>query len=72
MHLRNAALGDEEASVQMDALFRVAFNEDKEILQAIDEAEQQPQSRRPIRLAIDKGPVVYRQRIAALVAQEQA
>ncbi len=67
MHLRNAAVGDEAASQQMDAMFRVAFNEDKEILEAIDEQEQRPQTRKPIRLAIDKGPSVYRRRIEAMI-----
>lgn len=67
MHLRNAAVGDEEASSQMDAMFRIAFNEDKEILEAIDEQERLPQTRRPIRLAIDKGPTVYRNRIASMI-----
>lgn len=69
MHLRNAAVGDEEASLQMDAMFRVAFSEDKEILEAIDEQEQRPQTRRPIRLAIDKGPTVYRRRIESMINQ---
>ena len=63
MHIRNAAVGDDEASQQMDAMFRVAFNEDKEILEAIEEQEQLPQKRKPIRLGIDKGPTVYRRRI---------
>lgn len=70
MHLRNAAVGDEAVSLQMDDMFRVAFEEDRQILQAIDVAERRPQRRRPIRLAIDKGPVVYRQRIAAAIAEE--
>jgi len=72
MHLRNAAVGDEEASAQMDAMFRVAFNEDKEILEAIDEQERLPQQRRPIRLAIDKGPTVYRKRIESLIESAEA
>lgn len=72
MHIRNAALGDEQASNQMDAMFRIAFNEDKEILEAIDEAERLPQTRKPIRLSIDKGPVVYRKRIQALIDQAQS
>lgn len=67
MHLRNVAQQDDEASSQIDALFRIAFNEDKEILEAIDEQERLPQARRPIRLAIDKGPMVYRRRIDALI-----
>ena len=54
----------------MDAMFRIAFDEDKAILEAIDEQEQLPQLRKPIRLAIDKGPTVYRRRIRELVEQE--
>ena len=72
MHLRNTAVGDELASEQMDAMFRIAFNEDKEILEAIDASERLPQTRKPIRLGIDKGPVVYRQRIEKLIKQEQS
>lgn len=71
MHLRNAAVGDEQASEQMDAMFRVAFNEDKEILEAIDEAERAVQTRKPIRLTIDKGPIVYRRRMQSLIDNEQ-
>ncbi len=71
MHLRNAAVGDEQASEQMDAMFRIAFNEDKEILEAIDEAERAVQTRKPIRLAIDKGPIVYRRRIQSLIDGER-
>lgn len=70
MHLRNAAVGDSQASEQMDAMFRVAFNEDKEILEAIDEAERLPQTRKPIRLAIDKGPTAYRRRIDSLIRDQ--
>lgn len=70
MHLRNTAQGDEAASDQMDAMFRVAFAEDKAILEAIHEEEQRPQKRKPIRIAIDKGPNVYRMRIRDLVEAE--
>ena len=70
MHLRNTAVGDEDASAQMDAMFKVAFNEDKEILEAIQEQEALPQKRRPIRIAIDKGPTVYRLRIRELIEAE--
>lgn len=71
MHLRNAAVGDEQASEQMDAMFRIAFDEDKEILEAIDGAERLPQTRKPIRLSIDKGPAVYRRRIQTLIEEER-
>ncbi len=70
MHVRNTALGDEAASAQMDAMFRVAFAEDKEILEAIHVSEARPQRRKPVRIAIDKGPNVYRKRIRDLVEAE--
>ncbi len=70
MHIRNTALNDESASEQMDAMFRVAFAEDKAILEAIEEQEKLPQKRKPIRLAIDKGPTVYRRRIRDMADQE--
>lgn len=70
MHLRNTALGDEAASAQMDAMFRVAFAEDKEVLEAIHLSEQRVQRRKPIRIAIDKGPNVYRKRIRDMVEAE--
>lgn len=71
MHLRNTAVGDEAASDQMDAMFRIAFAEDKEILEAVHEEEQRPQKRKPIRIAIDKGPNVYRKRIRDAIEAEQ-
>lgn len=70
MHLRNTATGDDAASDQMDAMFRVAFEEDKEILEAVHEEEMRPQRRKPIRIAIDKGPNVYRKRIRDLIEAE--
>lgn len=70
MHLRNTARGDEAVSGKMDAMFRVAFAEDKEILEAVHAEEQRPQKRKPIRIAIDKAPNVYRMRIRDLVEAE--
>ncbi len=69
MHLRNTEPG-EEVSAQMDAMFKVAFAEDKEILEAVHANEQRPQTRKPIRIAIDKAPNVYRKRIRDLIAAE--
>lgn len=71
MHLRNAAVGDEDASAKMDDMFRLAFDEDKQILEAIDAQERRTQTRRPIRLAIDKGPLVYRRRIEKMIEETQ-
>jgi vanillate O-demethylase monooxygenase subunit len=70
MHLRNTAQDDAEASAQMDAMFQVAFDEDKEVLEAIHEEEQRPQRRKPIRIAIDRAPNVYRKRIRDLIEAE--
>jgi vanillate O-demethylase monooxygenase subunit len=70
MHLRNAAVGEEAASSKIDTLLEMAFEEDKAILEAIHEAEQRPQSRQPVRIAIDKGPTVYRRRIRKMVEAE--
>ena len=70
MHLRNTAVGDSEASERMDRMFEVAFAEDKAILEDIHIEEMRPQKRRPIRLAIDKGPTVYRKRIRDLIEIE--
>ena len=70
MHLRNAAVGQDEASSKIDGLLEMAFEEDKAILEAIHEEEQRPQRRKPIRIAIDKGPTVYRKRIRELVEAE--
>lgn len=73
MHLRNIATADEAVSQQMDAMFRVAFNEDKEILEAIQLEELKAPHHRPVRLACDKGPNVYRARIQRVLdAEEQA
>ena len=71
MHIRNTAINDETAATSMDALFRTAFQEDKNVLEAIQREEDRPAKRRPIRIAIDKGPMVYRKRISELIEQER-
>ncbi|MBU2867819.1 aromatic ring-hydroxylating dioxygenase subunit alpha [Pacificibacter marinus] len=71
MHLRNTAVDTEEASEKIDAMFRIAFGEDKEILEAVHAEEQAPLKRRPIRIAVDRGPMVYRKRINALLERER-
>lgn len=70
MHLRNTAKGEDKASSKIDGLLEMAFEEDKAILEAIHEEEQRPQHRRPVRIAIDKGPTVYRKRIRELIEAE--
>ncbi len=69
MHLRNTA-AEESASAKIDGLLGMAFEEDKAILEAIHEEEKRPQTRRPVRIAIDKGPTVYRKRIREWIDAE--
>ena len=71
MHIRNSALDNPQAAEKMDALFRFAFAEDKEILEAVEKNEAGA-SAAPLRIAIDRGPLVYRKRIAERIAAEQA
>ncbi|TCS63279.1 vanillate O-demethylase monooxygenase subunit [Primorskyibacter sedentarius] len=71
MHVRNTALDDPDAEATMGAMFRKAFDEDKAILEAVQEEELRPAKRRPIRIAIDKGPLVYRKRISELLELER-
>jgi vanillate O-demethylase monooxygenase subunit len=68
MHLRNIQTENDEVGASMDAMFRIAFDEDKEILEAIQEEELNSSSRKPVRLAIDKAPNVYRIRIKKMAA----
>ncbi len=71
LHIRNTATDDTAAPAKMDAMFATAFAEDKEILEAVQEEEARPQKRRPIRIAIDKAPLVYRKRINDLLELER-
>jgi vanillate O-demethylase monooxygenase subunit len=69
--LRNVRIDDPSVGESMDAMFRIAFAEDKEILEAIQEEELRPITRCPVRLAIDKAPNVYRLRIKRLAEAER-
>ena len=68
MHLRNVAVGDENASEKIDSMFRVTFAEDKKILEAIQEQTDHQQN--PVHITIDKGAIVYRRRIEELIKSE--
>ena len=72
MHLRNTAIGDQAVSAKMDDMFAIAFAEDKIILEALQEAENRPAKRPPVRVGIDKAPNAYRKRIDRLIARERA
>ena len=70
MHLRIVALGEENASVKIHSMFRVAFAEDKKILEAIEEQTDHQQNQNPVHIAIDKGSIAYRRRIEELIKSE--
>lgn len=67
MHLRNTATNDDAVSEKMDGLFRIAFDEDKAILEAIQIEEDQASEVSTLRLGIDKAPTAYRRRIQQLL-----
>lgn len=70
MHIRNAALDEPDAGGRMNELFRIAFDEDKEILEAIQAEELKAPERKSLRIAIDRGPNMYRRIVADLIATE--
>ena len=70
MHLRNVAVGDENASEKINSMFRVAFAEDKKILEAIQEQTDHQQNQSSVHIAIDKGSIAYRRRIEELIKSE--
>jgi hypothetical protein len=63
---------DEATNEAIKQQFRLAFNEDKEILEAIQKNETKDPPRRPIRLAIDACPVNMRGVIDRMIETEQA
>ena len=70
MHIRNTAIADEDLSKKMDEIFKIAFDEDKAILEAIQIEENKGSDLPALRLAIDKGANVYRKRIHRLIEHE--
>ena len=72
MHLRNIGLDDAEMGERMNEQFRLAFAEDKSILEAIQQREAKAPARRPVKLAIDRGPNFLRRVIAEMLEEEAA
>ena len=70
MHLRNIQIEDDDVSQKMDEMFRIAFEEDRVILEAIQQEELRSTGEQSIKLAIDKAPNVYRLRIRRLIENE--
>lgn len=71
MHVRNTAVDDPAAGQRISDLLRVAFAEDKAILEAIQRKELQPRDRPPVRVAIDAGANHYRRVVDEMLAAER-
>jgi vanillate O-demethylase monooxygenase subunit len=63
---------DEATTKALIEQFRIAFNEDKAILEAIQRKERELRGRRPIRLAIDTGTIRMRQMVDNMMQPESA
>jgi phenylpropionate dioxygenase-like ring-hydroxylating dioxygenase large terminal subunit len=61
---------DEATSTAMVEQFRIAFNEDKAILEAIHRKEKEPRDWRRIRLAIDAAPMRMRRMVENMIEAE--
>ncbi|MEZ2147645.1 aromatic ring-hydroxylating dioxygenase subunit alpha [Bradyrhizobium sp. DN5] len=68
LHVRNFALDDADVDQRLHADFRIAFNEDKEILERIEEVAQARPNAKTIRLAIDAAPQRMRRIVERMVA----
>ncbi len=71
MHVRDTRVGDEDFARALDESFRVAFAEDKDILEAIQAEEEKPPNGPRLQLAIDRACIAYRARIAELAESER-
>jgi phenylpropionate dioxygenase-like ring-hydroxylating dioxygenase large terminal subunit len=71
LHVRNFALGDDQISASLNKRFAAAFNEDKVVLEAIQQEEDRLDGgKRPLRIAIDGGVVRMRRLIDGLISAE--
>ncbi len=69
MQVRNFAPDDEQVSATMTEQFILAFDEDREILEAVQRSEDEA-TRPPVKLAIDNGPNRSRRIIERLIREE--
>lgn len=70
MHIRNVALGDDFVSEKIDNMFKIAFAEDKNILEAIQNQIDIKDNKNFVHIGIDKGAIIYRKRIRELIKSE--
>jgi len=72
LQLRNFAVDDAAVSRDITEQFILAFSEDKAVLEAIEEAEQDPRIGARASLALDAGGVRMRRRLARMIEAERA
>ena len=70
MHMRNIDVGNEDMDHKLDEIFRVAFAEDKNILEVVQAEEDKAPNTAPLQLAIDQACIAYRARIKQLAEAE--
>jgi vanillate O-demethylase monooxygenase subunit len=70
--LRNFGIGDAAVNDDMRAQVVTTFDEDKAILEAIEESERAPFVTERVKIAIDSGAARLRRTVARLIAAEQA
>ena len=71
LHVKNFH-ADAETNSRLSEQFRIAFSEDKVILEAIHRNEQRGVNTRPYRLAIDASPVRMRKMVQTRIEAEKA
>ena len=71
LHVKNFVPNDADIDEKLTDQFRLAFNEDKDVLEYIQTAEDKYKDRKPIRLAIDQAPLQMREIVTKMIEQEQ-
>jgi len=69
--LRNFAVDDEQVSTEITEQFMIAFDEDKRVLEAIEQARTDPRIERPVHLALDAGAARLHRTLDRLIVREQ-
>lgn len=72
LQLRNFAADDEATTREFEALYKLTFDEDKVLLEAIQREENAHPDLTPMRIASDTGVVRLRRRLAECLAAERA
>lgn len=71
LHVRNFATDDDSVSEAISEQFRIAFAEDKRILEAVQAQEDREPGVMPVHIAIDAGPARLRRVLDRMCKREQ-